>query len=130
MRLLSLILGVAVVASLTQPSFAASDDNEIVATYFVRLRQFATRCASSDAVDRAWCDAYIAGVVDTIGSNRRLQEDQQAARCLRGKLVSLSQVRSAVQKAVDLAQEDKNPLMLNAAAMNSVVAGVVVYLCN
>jgi hypothetical protein len=48
---------------------------------------------------------------------------------MRGKIVALSQVRSAVMKAIDLAQEDKSSPLLDAAAMNSVVAGVIVYLC-
>jgi hypothetical protein len=125
----SRIYGVVLTTFLVQPVLAASAGNEVVATYFVKLRQLAARCASTEAVDRAWCDAYIAGVVDTIGSNRRLQEDQQRARCMRGKIVALSQVRSAVMKAIDLAQEDKSSPLLDAAAMNSVVAGVIVYLC-
>ena|ERR1700730_8176112 len=123
------ILGAVLSLFLVQPAFAASDGNEVVATYFVKLRQLAARCASNEAVDRGWCEAYIEGVDDTIGSNRRLQEDQQGARCMRGKIVALSQVRGAVMKAIDLAQEDKNSPLLDAAAMNSVVAGVIVYLC-
>jgi hypothetical protein len=130
MRMRPWIFGVVLTTFLVGPALAGtSGGNEVVATYFVKLRQLAARCASTEAVDRAWCDAYIAGVADTISSNRPLQEDQQGARCMRGKIVALSQVRSAVMKAIDLIQEDKSSPMLDAAAINSVVAGVIVYLC-
>ena len=129
MRIRSLAYGIAIATLLIQSVLAAPDDSEVVGAYFVNLRQFATRCASSDITDNAWCNGYIAGVVDTIGSSRRLQEDQQNARCLHGKRVALSQVRAAVMKGISGMLEDKNSILLNSPAMGSVVAGVVVYLC-
>lgn len=76
MRFRSLAIGIIAATFFSPPTFAAPGDDEIAAIYFVRLQQFASKCASQEAIDRAWCEAYIAGVVDTIGSNRRLQEDQ------------------------------------------------------
>jgi hypothetical protein len=129
MRLWILAAALVLTTAVSETGFAASDGDEVAATYFVRLRQFATRCESKDAVDRAWCDAYIAGVVDTIASNRSLKDDQARARCLRGMVVSLSQVREGVMKVVSMMEEDKSSPLLNAAAMNSVVAGVLVHVC-
>jgi len=130
MRFRSLAIGIIAATFFSPPTFAAPGDDEIAAIYFVRLQQFASKCASQEAIDRAWCEAYIAGVVDTIGSNRRLQEDQAQARCLRKKIVSLSQVREAVMKVVNMMLEEKNPVVMKTAAMNSVVAGVIVHVCD
>jgi hypothetical protein len=99
--------------------------------YFVTLRQLALKCSSSSVSDLAWCDAYIAGVIDTLGAQRAsLKEDAENVRfCFRKKTVSLLQAREAVGKVIAMVRGGLNTPSLDAAASNSVIAGVLVDLC-
>jgi Sel1 repeat len=112
----------------TPPGPIPADDTGV---YFVKLRQLAPKCSGTSASDLAWCDAYIAGVIDTLGANRKsLKEDAENARfCLRKKTVSLTQARQAVGKVIAMIQEDSNSPLLDAPAPNSVIAGVLTHLC-
>jgi hypothetical protein len=114
----------------TPPGPILADD---VGVYFVKLRQLAEKCSSTSVSDLAWCDAYIAGVIDTLGANRQsLKEDAENARfCLRKKAVSHLQARQAVGKVITMVQEgDGKNLLLDDAAPNSVIAGVLTHLCD
>ena len=109
--------------SKTPPGSIPTDDTVI---YFLKSRQLATKCSSTNSADLAWCDAYIAGVFDTLGANRKnLQGEAEKVRfCLRNKTVSLPQARQAIGKAIPADDES-----LDQSAANSVIAGVLVYLC-
>lgn len=102
----------------------------------LKQRELASKCASSNANDLAWCDAYIAGVVDTLGANRKsLNEDAENFRfCLTENAGSLSQFRQAVIKGMKGFQEEgagsaANSVIAESSAANSVIAGVLVYFC-
>jgi len=111
------------------PPQAASKD-DVAGVHFVNLRQLSDKCTSTGANDLLWCDAYIAGVVDTLGSGRSdlAGDAKEALFCLRKK-VSLRQARQAVSKVINQMQEDKDPVLLNSPASNSVIAGILVHLC-
>lgn len=105
-------------------------DEDIPSVYFFNIRQLSAKCSSATPSDIAWCEAYIAGVVDTLGSRRNLSDDAKDTRlCLRNKRVSLRQAREATTKVLAMLQEDKNSPMATAPALNSVVAGILTNLC-
>jgi hypothetical protein len=66
----------------TPPGPLPADD---IGVFFVKLRQLAVKCSGGSGSDLASCDAYIAGVIDTLGANRKsLKEDAENTRlCLR-----------------------------------------------
>jgi hypothetical protein len=117
------------------PPPPAESSDKIPGRYFITLRRLAEKCTSASANDLAWCEAYIAGVLDTLAGRNDppsgLANDAQDARlCLREMgNVSLGQARQAVGKIITQMQEENSPITLNSAASNSVVAGVLVHLC-
>jgi hypothetical protein len=114
-----------------KPPPPAESSDEVAAVYFVNLRMLSAKCSSASANDLAWCEAYIAGVIDTLGSGRNdLAGDAQDLRlCLRKK-VSLGQVRQVVSKRIALSFEGSPPpIILNSPATNSVIAAMRVDLC-
>jgi hypothetical protein len=94
----------------------------------VKQRDLFARCSSTSTSDVAWCEAYIAGVIDTLGANRQeLNIDAENARfCLGKRSVSLDQARQALGKIIAM----KDGFMDNAAGSNSVIATVLAHLCN
>nr|WP_249149332.1 sel1 repeat family protein [Bradyrhizobium manausense] len=105
-------------------------DEDVPTTYFVTAPQLSTKCSSTAPSELAWCDAYIAGVLDTLGGRRNLDEDAKDARlCFQGKRVSNRDVREATNKSLRLTLEDKNSPIAKSPAVGSVIAGVLVYLC-
>lgn len=108
----------------------AQNDNDVAARYFINMRQLSEKCSSRGSNDRSWCEAYIAGVVDTLTSGRKnLAEDAKEVMLCLQHLVSLREARESVSKVLDQFNEDKNPIILNAPAANSVIAGITVHLC-
>jgi hypothetical protein len=69
--------------------------------------------------------------VDALGANRKgLNEDAENVRfCLAKKTASLSLVRQAVGKVITMMQEERDNPLLDSAAANSVIAGMLGYFC-
>jgi hypothetical protein len=112
------------------PPPAPVKDEDVPTTYFINAPQLSAKCSSTIAADLAWCDAYIAGVVDTLGGRRELDHDAKDVRlCFQEKQLSNRTAREAVNKALALALEDKNSPMAKGPAVGNVVAGILVYFC-
>jgi hypothetical protein len=100
--------------------------------YFFTTRQLAAKCLYAKGNDLDWCDAYVAGVFDTLGANQSL--DRQAGNlryCLSTKAASLAQVREAVANVLMVFKKDKSDdFYLDLPAPNSVLAGLSTVLCH
>jgi len=104
-------------------------DEDIPTTYFINAPQLSAKCSSTIAADLAWCDAYIAGVVDTLGGRRQLDDDAKDVRlCFQEKQLSNRNAREVVNKALTLTLEDKNSPIAKSPAVGSVIAGIL-YFC-
>lgn len=105
-------------------------DEDVPTTYFINAPQLSAKCSSTIGADLAWCDAYIAGVVDTLGGRRNLDDDAKDVRlCFQEKQLSNRNAREVVNKALTLTLEDKNSPIAKSPAVGSVIAGVLVYFC-
>jgi hypothetical protein len=105
-------------------------DEDVPLSYFVNAPQLSAKCSSTIAADLAWCDAYIAGVVDTLGGRRQLDDDAKDVRfCFQEKQLSNRNARKVVNKALALTLEDKNSPIAKSPAVGSVIAGILVYFC-
>jgi TPR repeat protein len=105
-------------------------DEDVPTSYFVNAPQLSAKCTSAAAADLAWCDAYIAGVIDTLGGRRNLDDDAKDARlCFREKKLSNRYAREAVNKALAMTLEDKSSPIAKSPAVGSVIAGVLVHFC-
>lgn len=112
-----------------QLSPPVDSDNQVGAVYFFTARQLLEKCSQGRA-GAAWCEAYIAGVIDTLGSGRGdLASDAKDTLLCLSKKISLSEAkRSVLQGIADFSEEGQSTLLSSSAA-NSVIAGVLVYLC-
>lgn len=105
-------------------------DEDVPLSYFINATQLSAKCSSSTEADLAWCDAYIAGVVDTLGGRRQLDSDAKDVRlCFQEKRLSNRGAREAVNKALALSLEDKSSPISKTPAVGNVVAGILVYFC-
>jgi len=105
-------------------------DEDVPTTYFINALQLSAKCSSAIAADVAWCDAYIAGVVDTLGGRRQLDDDAKDVRlCFQEKQLSNRNAREVVNKTLALALEDKSSPVAKGPAVGSVIAGILVYFC-
>lgn len=113
-----------------KPPPSPVQDEDVPISYFVSAPQLSAKCSSTIAADLAWCDAYIAGVIDTLGGRRTLDDDAKDARlCFQEKKLSNRNAREVVNKALTMALEDKNSPIAKSPAVGSVIAGVLVYFC-
>ena len=105
-------------------------DEDVPTTYFINASQLSAKCSSTIAADLAWCDAYIAGVVDTLGGRRSLDADAKDVRlCFQEKQLSNRNAREVVNKALTLTLEEKNSPIAKSPAVGSVIAGILVDFC-
>lgn len=108
----------------------AERSNDIGAVYFISEQQLYARCFSTKPDDVALCEAYIAGVIDTLGSGRKsLAEDAKDILLCFEKKISLRQSREAVMKVMTFFKEDNHPPRPNWSAVNNVIAGVLGDVC-
>lgn len=105
-------------------------DEEVPIAYFVNSTALSSKCSSTVPSDLAWCDAYIAGVIDTLGGRRNLNEDAKDARlCLRDRKLSSLQARDATKQSLAIILEDKNSPLANGPAVGTVIAGLLSHIC-
>lgn len=105
-------------------------DEDIPTFFFLNANQLASRCSSVDVANLAWCDAYIAGVIDTLGGRRNLDNDAKNVRlCFSEKKITRQLARDAVNEVLSMTLEDKSSPVANGPAVGNVVAGILVNFC-
>jgi hypothetical protein len=98
-------------------------------TYFFNANQLYTKCNSSSAVDIAWCEAYIAGVIDAYGGSKNHTQDAKALSACFEKKISLRQSRATVLKVLSEMRKDVRSALDHLPGSRTVIAAFSVDIC-